>query len=219
MINATGYQSLLPAVVDQPLHAEIYYQVCLGLIYSDTSPSAKPISRIIMDGWFPCLMPMITDDEQPQRKYLVTHGSYTIMASYRKPDKAQAMLQSLTDEDVQSQVRIPTETEMTRFWPEFTHRFQYVGWRGVVQAKLKTRSEFRSAIAFEHDGIIYVFPGKISNVFDAYDETRALLTSTGCVERDGIRYPASGILALSTSELKEQPIAGEANTGNLKSEL
>ena len=220
-VNATGYQSLLPAVLEehQPLHAEIYYQVCLGLTYIDKTPPAKPISKIVMDGWFPCLMPMITDDEQPQRKYVVTHGSYTILASCRKPEKAHAILQSLTDENVQSRVRTPTETEMTRFWPEFTHRFQYVGWKGAVQAKLKTRSEFRSALAFEHDGIIYVFPGKVSNVVDAYDETQALLTDTGCVERDGIRYSTSGVLALSMSELKEELIAGEANTGNLRSEI
>ena len=220
VVNATGYQSLLPAVLEehQPLHAEVYYQVCLGLVYIDESPSVKPISKIVMDGWFPCLMPMITDDEQPQRKYLVTHGSYTIMASYRKLEKAKAMLQSLTDEYVQSHVRTPTETEMTRFWPEFTHRFKYVGWRGVVQAKLKTRSEFRSAVTFEHDGVIYVFPGKISNVFDAYDETQALLTGNGCIERDGIRYPTSSVLGVSASELKERPSAGESNTGSRRSE-
>ena len=96
VVNATGYQSLLPAVLEahQPLHAEVYHQVCLGLTYIDKSPSTRPISKIIMDGWFPCLMPMITDDEQPQRKYLVTHGYYTAMASFRKPDKAKAMLQS-----------------------------------------------------------------------------------------------------------------------------
>ena len=221
VVNATGYQSLLPVALEglQPLHAEVYYQVCLGLIYIDKNPSAKPISRIIMDGWFPCLMPMITDYEQPQREYLVTHGSYTIMASYGKPDKAKAMLQNITDEYVQAQVRVPTETEMARFWPEFTHRFEYVGWRGVVQAKLKTRSEFRSAVTFEHGDIIYIFPGKISNVFDAYKETQALLTGVECVEKDGIRYPTGGVLALSTSELKERLIAGEPNTGDLKAEL
>ncbi|KAL8787180.1 MAG: hypothetical protein Q9195_007871 [Heterodermia aff. obscurata] len=221
VVNATGYQSQLPAALEerQPLHAEVYYQICLGLIYTDKNPSAKPISKIIMDGWFPCLMPMITDDEPAQSKYLVTHGYYTIMASYSKPDQAEAMLQSLTDEYVQSHVKTPTEEEMARFWPEFTRRFEYVGWRGVVQAKLKTRSEFRSAVTFEYDGIIYVFPGKISNVFDAYDETQALLSGNGCVEEAGIRYPSSGVLALATSELKEQLIAGEANTGNLKSRL
>ncbi|CAF9924959.1 MAG: hypothetical protein HETSPECPRED_005706 [Heterodermia speciosa] len=220
VVNASGYQSLLPLVLQehQPLHAEVYYQVCLGLTYFDSSPSAKPISKIVMDGWYPCLMPMITDDEQPQRRYLITHGSYTIMGSCNKPDKAEALLQSLTDDYIHSHVRIPTETEMARFWPGFTDRFNYVGWKGVVQAKLKTRSEFRSAVTFEHDGIIYVFPGKISNIFDAYDETQALLTGTGCVESDSIRYPTSGVLALASSELKERLMAGEANTGNLRSE-
>ena len=220
VVNATGYQSLLPATIEgrQPLHAEVYYQVCLGLTYTDKNPSTKPISKIIMDGWFPCLMPMITDDEQPQRNYLVTHGSHTIMASYKKLDKAKTMMQSLTDEYVQAHVRTPTEKEMTRFWPDFASRFKYVGWRGVVQAKLKTRSEFRSAATFEHDSIIYVFPGKISNIFDAYEETRALLAGTGCIEKDGVRYPTSGVLALSVSELEERLVEGEANTGNLKLE-
>ena len=51
-VNATGYQSLLPMVLEehQPLHAEVYYQVCLGLTYIDNSPSAKPISKVVMDG-------------------------------------------------------------------------------------------------------------------------------------------------------------------------
>lgn len=127
-------------------------------------------------------------------------------------------MQSLTDEYVQAHVRTPTEKEMTRFWPDFANRFKYVGCRGVVQAKLKTRSEFRSAVTFERDGIVYVFPGKISNVFDAYEETRALLTGTGCIEKHGVRYPTSGVLALSVSELEERLAEGEASTGNLKFE-
>lgn len=210
-VNATGFQALVPIAFEEhlPLHTEVLYQVCLGLIYIDTCPSEKPISRIVMDGWFPCLMPMVTNDEQPQREYTVTHGIHTIMASCRQPHDAEALLQSLTDGEVEFKVRASTEMEMKRFWPEFSHRFEYVGWKGVVQAKLNTRSEFRSSVTFEHNGVMYVFPSKISNVLDAFDETKALLTGIGCIERNETRYPIGGVLETSVHELRESPRRAE----------
>ncbi|KAL8833192.1 MAG: hypothetical protein Q9176_008072 [Flavoplaca citrina] len=108
---------------------------------------------------------------------------------------------------------------MSRFWPAFGGRSKYVGWKGAVQAKLKTESEFHSSVIFEHDRVIYVFPGKISNAFDAEDETKVLLASRGCVEQSDIRYTPSGVLAKATRELQERPRAGGANTSNLRAKL
>ena len=88
-----------------------------------------------------------------------------------------------------------------------------------MQAKLKTESEFRSSVTFEQDGVIYVFPGKISNVFDTEDETKILLARVGCLERNGIRYTTSGVLAKATRELQERLRAGGANTSNLRAKL
>ncbi|KAI4131361.1 MAG: hypothetical protein LQ338_001246 [Usnochroma carphineum] len=217
VLNATGYQSLIPAAFEKhfPLHAEVCFQVCLGLTYIDQCPTARPISRIVMDGWFPCLMPMITNDERPYIKFVATHGQHTIVGSCRSLVEAEELLQRLTDQDVDARVREPTEREMTRFWPDFTQRFVYSGWQGVVQAKLKTRSEFRSAVTFEKDRIIYVFPGKISNVFDACDEIKKLLAGVEWTEKNGVRYASDGILAKSIEELKERPGVDEDNTGNL----
>ena len=221
VVNATGYQSLIPKNLkeDLPLHMEVYYQACLGLIYNDIRPSEKPISRIIMDGWFPCLMPMIMEEGQSVRQYMITHGLHTIMASCRSLTDAEGVLQKLTEDSVEATVKEPTEREMRRFWPGFSERFKYNGWKGVVQAKLKTQSEFRSSLSFEHSDIIYVLPGKISNVFEVYDETKLLLTKEKCIKKNGIQYVDDGVLAKSMGELMKQPRKDEANTGNLKAKL
>ncbi|KAL8752514.1 MAG: hypothetical protein Q9184_005703, partial [Pyrenodesmia sp. 2 TL-2023] len=221
VVNATGFQSMIPADFEEtlPLHAEFYYQVLLGLHYVDRRPSEKPISRIVMDGWFPCLMPLITDDKRPQTKYVVTHGLHTVVASCRRQEDAEEQLESLTDEMVESMAKTPTEKEMIRFWPAFRDRFKHIGWKGVSQAKLKTETEFRSAITFERGGVIYVFPGKVSNVFDVEDETKVLLSGNGYTECNGIRYASSGVLAKATKELQTRPGAGNANTSGLKARL
>lgn len=111
VVNATGFQSMIPRAFEEnlPLHAEVYYQVNVGLHYVDRRPSGKPISRIVMDGWFPCLMPLLTDDERPQTKYVITHGSHTITASCRRQEAAEEQLESLTDEVVESTMKIPIE--------------------------------------------------------------------------------------------------------------
>ena len=205
IINATGYQSLTPAlgVKPHPLGLDVVYQVCLAFRYEDTSPGEKPISFIVMDGWFPCLMPSIdqgpsdypllcsgsgrynTDEpnggnpvKKPSREYILTHGSYTILGSFPQPEQAQSLLDRISeDSPVTLQIRTAAEDEMTRFWPSFKGRFVYRGWQGTVQAKLRTHCEFRSSVVFEKDRVIYVFPGKISNVFNACDEVLELIAA------------------------------------------
>ena len=126
VVNATGFQSMIPTAFEEslPLHAEVYYQVNLGLQYVDRHPSERPISRIIVDGWFPCLMPLITDDKRPQTKYVLTHGSHTIVTSCRRQEDAKEQLEDLTDEMIESTIKTLTEKEMIRFWPAFRDRFK-----------------------------------------------------------------------------------------------
>lgn len=218
VINATGYQSLVPDTVaaTPELGLEVVYQVCLGLQYEDSQPGQKPISFIVMDGWFPCLMPQIDSHDQRPCNYVLTHGSYTILGSFATPAKAEALLQSLDDAFIESRIRPLSEQQMCRFWSGFLPRFRYTGWKGVVLAKLKTRSEFRSSVVFEQAGIIHVFPGKITNVLQAGDEVLALLEGEACVQKDGLRYVKDGVLDTARHEIRSKPLAGEANTAVLQ---
>ncbi|MHA6197674.1 FAD-dependent oxidoreductase [Pseudomonas wadenswilerensis] len=213
LVNATGYQSLVPP--GGPV-LDVVYQVCLGLQYEDSQPGQKPISFIVMDGWFPCLMPCVDDHEPSPRHYVLTHGSYTILGSFPTPGQAQALLDSLDDAFVESRVRPLSEQQMCRFWPGFRPRFRYAGWKGVVLAKLRTRSEFRSSVVFEQAGIIHVFPGKITHVLQAGDEVLALLEDRGCVVKHGLRHVRGGVLDRARCEIADKPRAGEANTADLQ---
>lgn len=217
VINSTGFQSLLPERFkeDFPFDVEVVYQPCLALCYKDQAPAQKPLSFIVMDGWFPCLMPAITSDALVCDDYILTHGSYTIMGSFAEPDQAHALLATLCDAFIEANIKPATETQMLRFWPQFLQRFRYTGWKGAVLAKLKTRSEFRSAVTFERDGVIYIFPGKISNAFDAADEVLTLLGDQGCVEQNGFRFAMDGVLFAAWQELEEKPQPWEQNTCNL----
>lgn len=213
LVNTTGYQSLVPPAV--PV-LDVVYQVCLGLDYEDREPGQKPISFIVMDGWFPCLMPCIDRHDQLPRNYVLTHGSYTILGSFPTPGRARALLESLDDAFVESKVRLLSEQQMCRFWPGFRPRFRYTGWKGVVLAKLRTRSEFRGAVVFEQAGVIHVFPGKITHVLQAGDEVLALLEDSDCIVKDGLRHVRGGVLDSARREIVEKPQAGEANTADLQ---
>ena len=64
------------------------------------------------------------------------------------------------DNFVAKKIKKPSEQEAARFWPEFTDRFEYDGWHGQVLAKLKTKSEFRSAVTFEKKVLFTLFQEK-----------------------------------------------------------
>jgi len=213
IINTTGYQSVIPSAIKQnfPIDMEVIYQPCLALCYEDTTPLAKPISFIVMDGWFPCLMPYV--DKRPfENKYILTHGNYTIMGSYDDQQKAYAVLNELTDDFVISKIKLNVEREMCRFWPSFSERFHYSGWKGTVLVKLKTQREFRSAVTFEYNNVIYAIPGKVSNIFNAEHEAIALINNQQCVVEKGIRFMRDGILDKARAEIEEKPIPGQPNT-------
>ncbi|NBA93944.1 FAD-dependent oxidoreductase [Pseudomonas sp. R5(2019)] len=218
VINASGYQALIPDSFPAtlPVAMDVVYQVCLGLTYEDNMPAEKPLSFIVMDGWFPCLMPLIESDAAPARHYVLTHGSYTIMGSFDTPDEARAMLGQIEDGFVEGKVKPLCEAQMQRFWPVFDRRFSYTGWKGAVLAKLRTRTEFRSSPVFENANTIYVFPGKVSNVLAAADEVLALLQDRDCIEQQGFRYVREGVLASARQEIQSRAAVGERNTASLQ---
>jgi glycine/D-amino acid oxidase-like deaminating enzyme len=224
VINATGYTSLLPQnIADSlPVDIGITYQTCIALVYEDQQPQEKPLSFIVMDGWFPCVMPVIDSHETRQKKYILTHGSYTILGSFDRYQEGQELLDNLDDESIASRIKPHCEREITRFWPGFLDRFHYRGWKGNVLAKLKTTSEFRSSLTFEKDGVIHIFPGKVSNVVTAADEVTALINEIarrrrGVVrECNGVRFTVRSAFHTHGMEIGDKPEQGDQHTSNLQ---
>ncbi|KTD23575.1 Protoporphyrinogen oxidase [Legionella lansingensis] len=215
-INTTGFQALVPDITDKfPVPMEVVYQPCLGLKYRDTKPQGKPISFIVMDGFFPCVMPCIEDDPF-KNTYILTNGAYTILNSCKTPEEAYAVLNQLTDDFVKTKINTRSQDEMKRFWPEFGQRFEYEGWKGAVLAKIRTKTEFRSAVTFAKDRVIYMIPGKISNVMSVGPEVQALLEDSHCLTENGIRFVRGGVLDGARTEIMTKPTLNEPNTCNLQ---
>lgn len=217
VINATSYQNLLPESLP-PFDMEVIYQPCLGLLYEDKKPEDKPFSLIVMDGLFPCLMPYLHEKDGPNTTFLLTHGLYTIMSSNPTVEGANEILNKIDEAFIKTHIQPNCEQEITRFWPAFAERFSYIGWKGAVLAKLKTSSEYRSAITYEKNDIIYIIPGKVSNIFDVEDEVLALLElpQDRILEKEGYRYDAKGALAKGQTEISDHPEPHTRNTGNLQ---
>ena len=216
VINATSYQAHVPKDDDFPFDMEVIYQPCLALIYKDKTPGARPFSFIVMDGWFPCMMPYICDgDDTASRRYILTHGKWTIMGSFHTVAEANDVLYKLDSTFIENKIKPPSESEMSRFWPEFAERFEYIGWKGEILAKLKTKREFRSAVTYEKNNIIHIVAGKVSNIFDAEYEVLSLLCKENVLERNGYLYVAGGVLDESSREIAERPGRDEPNTSNL----
>lgn len=213
-IDATGYQAFPEhETIKRSLGLSIIYQACIAFEYRDKSPSGQPMSFIVMDGWYPCLMPHIGDNnngvDNTFDRYILTHGCYTILGSHQSPQKAQADLDYVKSTSKIDELKAAAEAEMCRFWPDFAHRFVYEGWKGQVLAKPRAETDFRSSLTFATGRVVHVVPGKISNVFNAADETLRLLeyATRGCgdvLKLDG------GIAVLQTSPLATERIELQA---------
>jgi hypothetical protein len=209
IINATGYQAFVPDEEALPFKLDTYYQPLVGLLYKDKKHKEHPFSVIVMDGLFPCIMPVVdSNDKDSCGKYLLTHAKYTTLASCKKLEDAQRLLDEIDDNFIlkEGSIKDHCESEMVRFWPEFKERFTYLGWKGAVLAKTKTNTEFRSAITFadKEKHIIYVFPGKVANIFEVEEEVEALLTKRNIVDSGNYQYMRNGILHQAISELNEE---------------
>ncbi len=208
VINATGFQSLLPDnFKENPFGLCVVYQPCLGLIYEDTMPDSGSFSFLALDGANPAIMPCAP------RQYMVTHGYYTILASCDSPQAAATVLRRVTDDFVKRKVKALTEQDMLRYLPGFNQRFRYVGWKESVLAKPLTETEFRCAITFsDPNRVIHAFPGKITNVFDTEQEVLALIKNRNCSELNGYRFVTNGVLADASAEIREKPTGKGHNT-------
>ncbi|MCB1827377.1 MAG: hypothetical protein KDH94_03045, partial [Coxiellaceae bacterium] len=190
-----------------PFDMKVAYQICLALEYKDRTPSEKPFSFIVMDGWFPCFMPYDDrpiSDTGPVSKYIMTHGKWTIVGSYDTPEEAHSSFRKLDDDFIDKHVKQPTEKHMRQFWADFSKRFEYVGWSGAVLAKVKTDSEFRGTFVFQEPitDMICVFPGKITGIFDADRETLNLISGQSVLTTlEGYRYIRDGVLYTAGPEI------------------
>lgn len=205
IVNATSFKSFLPPK-PLPFAMDIKYQVCLALVYEDLKSSPAPFSVIFMDGEFPCLMPYddrTGEEEDLNRNYIMTHGKWTIMCSEDTPEDAGKILNKIDDRFIERKVKPRCEAEMRRFWPKFGERFVYKGWKGNVLPKIRANGEFRSAITFADQDMIYVIPGKITNVGDAARETRAILNNDNVLVNGNYRYVRDGVLDEGLQEIKE----------------
>lgn len=217
VVNTTSYKSLLPNTRPLPFKMKLTYQICLALVYKDLSPSEKPISLIFMDGWFPCLMPYDDRSEitnKPLDKYILTHGKWTIVGSYDSAEEANQYFSVIDDDFVEQNIKTPSEAHMTKLWPIFSTKYQYMTWTGAVLAKIQTNTEFRGAITFQDPtmNMIYVLPGKISNIFAAERETLALMHGRDVMTTNaGYRYIKNSMLYNASCEISE-PIKCHSRT-------
>jgi hypothetical protein len=213
VINATSFQTVLPKPIVLPFRAEPIYQICVAFIYrlTQTPVPSAPISFVVMDGWFPCLMPYDDRKERdtPLTKYLLTHGKWSILGSYSTAREARDRFPKVTQGLAFKLLREKCEEEMERFWPNFRLNFEYDTWVGSVLAKLKIESEFRSAFTFQsqENDMIYIFPGKISNIFRVGREVISLIAGggKGVREEGGFRFVKGGTLAEARSEVIRKP--------------
>ncbi|KAI8062526.1 hypothetical protein BC940DRAFT_308467 [Gongronella butleri] len=177
IINCTYFKALLPKQI--PLDIEIVYQPCLTLFYQDRVANTKPFSFTVMDGWYPCIMPYENAWKSPNnRTYVLYHAKYTILGTFDTVAQAQNVLDNMTDNDVQGK-RPLFEKDIHRYYPTFADRFVHVGYNTGIATKIKSQSEFRSAIVFaDDDEVIHVFSGKVNNIFAAADRVVKLVSKT-----------------------------------------
>ncbi len=215
IVNTTSYQALLPPPeLSLPLDLDIVYQPCLALIYEDKLSkdiSLPPFSFIVMDGWFPCIEAYIEEKEECEatentcKRYGITHSKFTIMGSFKTLAAANACLEKIDEAFIKEHVQPQCEDQVKRFWPLFNteRRFKYIGWRGTVLAKIKTNREFRGAVTFARDRVIYVVPGKVCNIFNVARETMALIKNENIVQHDTYQYIRGGTLDDAAIEITE----------------
>jgi hypothetical protein len=221
VIDATGFQqNFLPLPKPLPFNINIFYQPCLALVYKDLTPDQAPISFIVMDGWFPCLMPYDdrTSTAKPIDKYIVTHGKYTILGSYTTAEEAHLSFAVVNDEFIEREVKPSCEKEMKKFWPKFFEQYKYEGWKGSVLAKIQTESEFRGSITFKEPtmGVNIVVPGKITNIFDSTVQMRSLIEGKNLkFTKEGYSYVKGGVLDASKTEITQPLLTKDRNTCSL----
>lgn len=171
IINCTYFKYFLPKQI--PLNIDIFYQSCLTLYYKDNIDDNKPFSFTVMDGWYPCIMPYENTWQTPKnRTYVLYHAKYSILGTYKSISDANDMINKLTKEIINNDIKPLFEKDISKYYPGFKDRFEYTGYNTSIATKIKSQSEFRSSIVFSdsENDIIHVFSGKINNIFNAADK-------------------------------------------------
>lgn len=236
VINASGFKSLIPRNGDEslPLNMEVVYQICLAFLYRhDPKLTASlldktgemPWSFIVMDGWFPCVMPYDdrVDTSVPISKYMVTNGKWTILGSYRTREAAEEAFTTIDRHSVETTVKNCCEKELLRFFPNFFNEFEYDSLIMKILPKIKTDREFRSAVTFQdaRNELIHIVPGKVNNIFDAEREVFAYVesdigrTDDRFIHENHWRYIKGGTLHDAAEEIKDK-VLKTRNTCNLQ---
>lgn len=218
VVNATGFQKFLPDnFKDNPFGLDVVYQPVVALVYQDTKPDTEEMySLLLLDGSNPCLMPTANKGE-----YLLTHCGYTLLASCKTSEEAWQVINSVTTDFIRNKVKPKSEEDLSRYVKDFFERFKPVGFNGGVIAKLKTENEFRLSFAFESpdplapmssnsasNGIIHVFPGKITSALNSGDEVVRLVEDDSLLFKDGYKYPKNGMLDFAAKEIANKPQEG-----------
>lgn len=218
VINATGFMSLLPSLANLPNGMEIVYQVCLALVYKNKKPAEVPFDKFtVLDGFNPCYLPRNNDNNE----YILTHAKLT-NSSFSTPDEAREKLKSYeeNDEYITEYVKPECEREMYKYFPEFKNLFEYLKYIGVVIPKMITQSEFRSGIVFKdlENGIIYIFPGKISDIFFIASEILSLVKNENIIKAGNYGYVKNGTFDKGMQEIQKKPQGEEVkrSTSGLK---
>lgn len=205
VVNATGYQALIPPSI--PFDIEIIYQPCFALKYEDLTPGEKPFSMIYMDGWYPCIMPQVGNEKE--NTYIVTHGKYTILGSFHSVTDANALLHTVYADNsyILHYAKPKIEKHLEQLWPKFKTRFKYLGYDGKVVAKPRCNTEFRGAITFRDDnGVFHYIPGKISNSVRVADEIASMIFfPNDAIKVKGFSYAKGGVLDHSLNEISTKP--------------
>jgi glycine/D-amino acid oxidase-like deaminating enzyme len=227
VVNATSYKQFLPED-PLPFDMRIVYQACTALVYEDLQEKELGKARpfIVMDGWFPCFMPYDDSESADPNKnstYIVTHGSYTIIGTRDTEKETSDFLEkTLADQARVKEVRDNSEKHLCEFWPEFKERFKYIKWIGTVLAKIVSDTEFRSAITFKaKNGMIYIIPGKLNNIFDIAREVNHLINNQPpnpiILSEGGFQYVNGGLLDEGRDEILKKPEDTSRNTCFLQS--
>lgn len=222
VVNATSYKQFLPED-PLPFNMQIVYQACTALVYEDLQEKELGKARpfIVMDGWFPCFMPYDDSENIESNKnstYIVTHGSYTIIGTRDTEKEAFGFLEKTLADPVRAkEVKDRSENHLCEFWPAFKERFKYIKWIGAVLAKIVSDTEFRSAITFKaKNGMIYVIPGKLNNIFDIAREVSHMVNSQPrdqiILSEGGYQYVKGGLLDEGREEILKKPEDISRNT-------
>ncbi|PYI09530.1 hypothetical protein BO78DRAFT_437265 [Aspergillus sclerotiicarbonarius CBS 121057] len=178
-INATGYSSL--SANHELFNAAVVYQVCWGFLYTPKQHLSEPLSLTVLYGQFLSLLPIYDSGGSSPTKYVLTHVSDTKSDQMSNYDQAKKLLdeinhKSLISKALLDKTRKSSERDCKHFYPAFDERFEYQSWQASIHPKLRSTSDFRNVLVFRpDDDIIYVFPGKVSQVVTAAQEVNALV--------------------------------------------